>query len=316
MKVESTPFDHEIGQRCHSDAHISFPSSCHGAAQSILRSQVKRHLKSQRNAAHMALPPMTIYFLSGPSSTFTQRASTSDCGVPLQSELLSRNSKPQVTPALLSFLPSLPTCQRLLRFAGEVFRIRPLWFDPSYGPDHGWKGFEIRCLQALCGREDGTGKRKEKSFSAKRAKEIYFGGQQHLSADTESGSCGIDIEVPLSLTFFAQICAVLAIGAISSEIGGGEKTPTTESPAFFYALSQQALGVWDTHNSLTSSSATTAGNIDEELEYLFASLLGVIYFLLSGTVTAAADSSQNNVEEDGEDENSKLVSTLVCVLTM
>jgi hypothetical protein len=305
MKI--TPFDHE---RRHSDAHIS-SSSCYGAPQTIPRSQLKRHLKSQRNAAHIALPPMTIYFLSGPSNT--QRASISECGVPLQSELLSRNSKPQATPALLSFLPSLPTCQRLLRFAGEVFRIRPLWFDPSYGPDHGWKGFEIKCLQALGGGEDGTGKRKEKSFSAKRAKEIYYGGQQHLSADAESSSCGTDIEGAFSLTFFAQICAVLAIGAISSEIAGGEKTPTTESPAFFYALSQQALGVWDTHDS---SSATTAGNIEEKLEYLFASLLGVVYFLLSGTVASAADSSQNNVEEDGEDEDSRLVSTLVCVLTM
>jgi len=310
MKVESTSFDYE---RRHPDAHVS-SSSCDGAPQTIPRSQLKPRLKSQRNAAHIALPPMTIYFLSGPSNTITQRASISDSAVPLQSELLSRNNKPQATPALLSSLPSLPTCQRLLRFAGEVFRIRPLWFDPSYGPDHGWKGFEIKCLQALGGGEDGTGKRKEKSLSAKRAKEIYFGGQQHLGADAESGSGGVDIEGPVSLTFFAQICAVLAIGAKSSEIAGGENTPTTESPAFFYALSQQALGVWDTYNS-SSPTTTTTGDIEEELEYLFASLLGVVYFLLSGTVASAADSSQNNVEESGEDEDSRLVSTLVCVLT-
>ncbi len=111
---------------------------------------------------------------------------------------------------------------------------------------------------------------REKAREARRARQIYFGGiaglQPHATLDTEmddapaagsstkntaksNGENGDGTGDDHSLTFFAVMCAVLAIGA-SIPSSSAPLTTTTdaikENPAFLYALSQQALGVWDT----------------------------------------------------------------------
>jgi hypothetical protein len=55
---------------------------------------------------------------------------------------------------------------------------------------------------------------------------------------------------------------------------------SSTSPAFFYALSQQALGVWDTH--VSSSMGNGEREVDREMErsdYIFACILGVGYLM-------------------------------------
>jgi hypothetical protein len=100
-----------------------------------------------------------------------------------------------------------------------------------------------------------------------------------------------------SLTFFAVMCAVLAVGSHASSSQG---STLSENPAFFFALSQQALGVWDTH-------ATSSGNVEErdQMDFLLASLISVAYLILSG-------SSASAVGEEEDQEGIKLAYPLVC----
>ncbi|KAF8153178.1 hypothetical protein B0H34DRAFT_861342 [Crassisporium funariophilum] len=239
-------------------------------------------------------------------------------------------SKPRITPALVALLPPLPTCKRLLGLAKEVFRVRPVPFEP----EKGWSGFEGRCLALLGGSEGAAGnvrkerdrertkeREKEKMRAAKRARQIYFGGiaglqvpQQSESLEDDgageyngiSGGFMEDVrEEEQSLPFFAMMCAVLAVGSYASPSppstpSHGSSSPSgfsmtglglampgmtvnqMESPAFFYALSQQALGVWDTHTS--SSGSAEEG---ERMDYVLASLIGVLYLLLSGSLSSS-----------------------------
>jgi hypothetical protein len=116
-----------------------------------------------------------------------------------------------------------------------------------------------------------------------------------------------------SLTFLAMLCAALAIGAVSSPSEDDSLVPS--SAAFFYALSQQALGIWDTH---VSSSASMSKGDAEQIEYLFACLLDIVYLLQSGTVAAAStykdDDFQDEDMEPGDErhnDDSQIASSLV-----
>jgi len=256
----------------------------------------------------MMLPSMGIYF--GPSSPNPSNTFLHPSSSPQQPNI------PRVSPNLLACLPSLPTCQRLLHIAGDVFRVRPLQFGPKYGSGNGWKGFEKKCLQLL----DDSGKQNDgKGMSAKRAREIYMAGQpqHHLNRmDVEIGgtpdrvrSPGGDTALP-SLTFFAMMCATLAIGAASSPNDDDEST-TSESPPFFYFIAQQALGVWDTNKF---SSTSWVANDCEEMEYIFACLLCIMYLLRSGALTTVVANSRREGQdyEALEDERAKILSSLVC----
>ena len=179
-----------------------------------------------------------------------------------------------------------------------------------------------------------TGKNKgEKRPRAvvKRARDIYLAGpSQHLLNQSSlldtGGSVGHMVRPPnagdggphSSLTFFAITCAALAIGAVSS-LSEDDSALAPSSAAFFYALSQQALGLWDTHvSSSTSKHSTTKGDA-EQIEYLFACLLNVVYLLQSGTVAAASvDKVGDDVQDDDteigdepQDDDSQIVSSLV-----
>ena len=187
-----------------------------------------------------------------------------------------------------------------------------------FEPGTGWVGFEKRCISLLGGanlgkrereKEKAKEREKGKAMEAKRARQIYFAGIPALqsvqqrndnledgggggSGDSsfrggrildEGGGTGVEEE--LSLTFFAVMCAVLAVGSHSSSSQG---SIPSENPAFFFALSQQALGVWDTH---TSSSGDTEER--ERMDFLLASLIGVAYLILSGSSASAVDEDED-----------------------
>jgi len=206
--------------------------------------------------------------------------------------------------------------------------VRPVPFEPG----NGWIGFEKRCISLLGGDNLGKKERhrnkakereKGKAREAKRARQIYFAGLPELqslhqrndnldddgsgggSGDSsfgggrivdEGGGIGRKDE-ELSIAFFAVMCAVLAVGSQSSSSSQG--FIPAENPAFLFALSQQALGVWDTHTS-------TSGNVEEreQMDFLLASLIGVVYLMLSGSLASA-------VEEDEDIEGTNLVYPLV-----
>ena len=204
--------------------------------------------------------------------------------------------------------------------------MRPVPFEPG----NGWIGFEKRCISLLGGgnlgkkeRERDKGKeREERAREAKRARQIYFAGipdlqsvqQRNDNVDDGSGGGtsnsgfggsrildeggGVGGE-ECSLAFFAVMCAVLAVGSQSSSSNQG--SIPSENPAFFYALSQQALGVWDTH-------ASSSGNAEEreQMDFLLASLISVVYLMLSG-------SSASAVGEGEDQEGINLAYPLVCV---
>ncbi|KDR77288.1 hypothetical protein GALMADRAFT_267440 [Galerina marginata CBS 339.88] len=279
----------------------------------------------QRSSAQLLLPALSIYYhvpsISPPgtspasSSAFPHHPSTYPLPLPTSASGSSPSlplpqpqySRPQVTPALLALLPPLPRCKSLLQTARDVFRVRPVPFEP--GSCKGWKGFESRCLALIGGgasqERERERARKEKAREAKRARQIYFGGiaglpQDDTDMDESNGSgsrskeCTDEQGNPeeQSLTFFATMCAVLAIGAVvpSPAFPMAGLSAPTESPAFFYALSQQALGVWDTH----TTSGTQALDEAERMDYLLACLIGVEYLLLSGSAGGSAEKGERD----------------------
>jgi hypothetical protein len=198
--------------------------------------------------------------------------------------------------------------------------VRPVPFEPG----DGWIGFEKRCISLLGDsnlgkKERGRDKAKEKEEKAKRARQIYFAGipdlqsvQQRIDNSDDSGGSGTSDSSfgggrtvdegggmggeKFSLPFFAVICAVLAVGSHPSS---NQCSNPSENPAFFFALSQQALGVWDTHTS-------SSGNAEEKerMDFLLASLIGMVYLIFSG--------SSGAVGKDEDQEGINLAYSLVC----
>jgi len=359
IKLESSHLEFELDQQRNSsdDAHLPFPHSHNGSTMNgsgtgrpILpsrpsspfkrispRAQQQRFLKEQRSSAQLLLPALSIYFpvpsiqapgtSSSSSAAFPHRPSSSPSSPPSGSTGYNFSSgpqytKPQITPSLLALLPPPTTCARFLQSAKEVFRVRPLPFEPGSG--NGWMAFEKRCLLLLgvgSGKKDRERREREreKAREAKqRARQIYFGGLSRLQtqdADLDDGGSGgsngdrgssengegAGMEGEQSLTFFAKMCAVFAVGAsVSSPATSG--MASTESPAFFYALAQQALGVWDTH---ISSSGSAGIEERERMDYLFACLVGVIYLLHSGSAVGEGG------DQSEKDSDSGLIYTLV-----
>ena len=200
--------------------------------------------------------------------------------------------------------------------------MRPVPFEPR----DGWIGFEKRCISLLggskLGKEREKGKVKAKDEKAKKARQIYFAGipdlqsvQQQIDNLDDSGGGGSSDSSfgggrmvvdggdmrgeNFSLPFFAVVCAVLAVG---SHPFSNQGSVPSENPAFFYSLSQQALGVWDTYTS-------SSGNAEERerMDFLLASLIGTVYLIFSG-------SSGSAVDEDEDQEGIKLAYPLVCFL--
>ena len=196
--------------------------------------------------------------------------------------------------------------------------MRPVPFEPG----DGWIGFEKRCISLLGGSSLGRKERekektREKEEKAKRARQIYFAGIPDLQSvqqrSDDSGGGGTSDSSfggrivddgggmgggKFSLPFFAVICAVLAVGSHPSSNQG---SVPSENPAFFFALSQQALGVWDTDTS-------SSGNAEERerMDFLLANLIGMVYLIFSG-------SSGSALGEDEDQEGLNLAYPLVCI---
>ncbi|KAF9485712.1 hypothetical protein BDN70DRAFT_823502, partial [Pholiota conissans] len=208
-------------------------------------------------------------------------------------------------------------------------------------PELAWQAFERRCLTLLGGgvnkererERERKEREKEKARDAKRARQIYFGGilgmqpEAGTEMDVDGGEgatgstggrsarargesaagAGEDASgEDQSLTFFALMCAVLAMGAsVSPPPPSSSNTTnisaplspraTTETPAFLYALSQQALGVWDTHHTTLASAAHSAAGAaaeeTERMDFLLACIAGLGYLLLTGAPGRSVESS-------------------------
>jgi hypothetical protein len=358
--ANSNAFDTDDSQTSSGDTTKSLPTLptspslkhyAHPFHQQLQLQSQSQLQKQQRYSAQLSLPALSIYYpvpsvtllgtspLSAsafphrpPSPSSTIRASTSPSTPPPSAYTSSSSytfpvnsqspqfSKPQITPALISLLPSLPTCKRFLNCAKEILRVRPVPFEPG----DGWIGFEKRCISLLGDsnlgkKERGRDKAKEKEEKAKRARQIYFAGipdlqsvQQRIDNSDDSGGSGTSDSSfgggrtvdegggmggeKFSLPFFAVICAVLAVGSHPSS---NQCSNPSENPAFFFALSQQALGVWDTHTS-------SSGNAEEKerMDFLLASLIGMVYLIFSG--------SSGAVGKDEDQEGINLAYSLVC----
>jgi ABC-type nickel/cobalt efflux system permease component RcnA len=214
----------------------------------------------------------------------------------------------------------------------------------AHARDPGWHAFERRCLAVLGGgpskererERERKEREKEKAREARRARQIYFGGipglqQQETDMDVDGegagsgGGRGSKTSRPggenaggnddatgedQPLTFFALMCAILAMGASvpspppsaasSSPSPNSNTSPvspraTAETPAFLYALSQQALGVWDTHHTALAAGhahahahahahpppPTAMAEEAEKMDYLLACIAGLGYLLLT-----------------------------------
>ncbi|KAF9011805.1 hypothetical protein BDQ17DRAFT_789388 [Cyathus striatus] len=265
------------------------------------RSPQKRARHSTTSSATpsgIVLPPLSIYYplppiappgtSSSSSAAFPSTPSSSSSSYTFPNTSSSHNTNPQVTPELLRRLPDLQDAVRLLDACSDVLRIRPV---PLLG---GWKGFEKRCMEVLRrgkkrerDRDRERGKERDKEREKReRAREIYFSSASPSTSTSSTSPPSVhdEEEEEGALPLFASLCAALFLGASSLP---NTLTPPSQatSPEFLYALSQQALGVWDTHRAAHMGSNTGEYSRREERErvdYLTACLLGVEGMLLRG----------------------------------
>ena len=275
--------------------------SSSGSLLRISKFQLRQNLRTHRAQAHTMLPPFAVYVSDAP---------------------LDQNTVPQVTSALLSRLPPFAACQRLLQSAGDVLCVRPLPFDPSDSSSYGWESMWTKFDQLLSnsGMEKRTGAQSTRGIHPNSPSQPLLSQFNLLDVSGRTGFRPSEGEVGYrsSLTFFAMMCATLAIGALSSSKRDCNLLPST--PAFLYALSQQALGIWDTH---ISSLPSKRSDDTEQTEYLLASLLGVLYLLESGSIAAAStdevddEAQEEDMESSQElqDNEAQMVTSLVCAST-
>ena len=303
IKLEPSPTEMELTQPHHGMIALDTSSAQRSVQPSRSSSPFKPDAHQQQQ---FFLPPLSIYH-SAPAIVPSSPSVMSSPSYPQSSTPAytfpqsSQYTHPQITSALLSQLPSFSHCTKLLRNAEEVFSMRPIPFNTTKG---GWKAFKRKCLAVLSGplasqhERDAARQQRE----ARKAKAIYFHGGQAPPGDDMDGIGGVwnkDGGGETSLSFFGCMCAVLAVGAHAALPGrNGENSANT--PAFLYALSQQALGVWETH-------AASAGVEEpERMDFLLASLVSTVYVLYS----RSALSSPPSGEEDGGDTGA-VVSPLV-----
>lgn len=149
-------------------------------------------------------------------------------------------------------------------------------------------------------------KEKEKKGKAALARAIFFGGGKPQTSGDEE--CSADEGREESLTFFAATCAALALGALvsrpsttTSSLSSSPSPPLTavptEDPVFLYALSTQALGVYDDE-----------GEDGPDLDYLVASVIGVVFLLISaGKDSAKGKMTAGNEKGKGKGRNQVFV---------
>ncbi|PPQ68610.1 hypothetical protein CVT24_005428 [Panaeolus cyanescens] len=128
-----------------------------------------------------------------------------------------------------------------------------------------------------------------------------------------------------SLTFFALMCTVLAIGGIveraetakqakpdespsqpgpsASSTGILQSMDLSPSPEFLYALGRQALGVWDTHVSSSSSFCGASDREKQRLEYILTCCAAANYVLLG--LELGIRPNRDGMFDGGDDSDSE-----------
>lgn len=224
--------------------------------------------------------------------------------------------------------------------AKEARRARQIYFGGIIGlqaPANSASSSHVSQLQDA-EMEDGANRDKDPPPSSSSS--LVFG-----DSSKNSGAAGEDSGAgdEQSLTFFSTVCAVLAIGALAStsppssslsprstSILGRNSSPTTsvatDSAAFFYALSQQALSIWEIHLSSSSPSAINIGTENnreesdadkertdetekERIQSVLAYIVGVEYLQLLSSVSA---SGHGKGKEDTRAEEGGVIYALVC----
>lgn len=122
------------------------------------------------------------------------------------------------------------------------------------------------------------------------------GRAPRAQAPSESSSSTSASSVDETLPFFAVMAATMAIGALATQIRRNKPVhpKNKASPSYLYGLSQQALKVWVENGEALPLSADTSSvkykTVVKEAhaDYLRASLLGVLYLLVSGSSQVTA----------------------------
>lgn len=176
---------------------------------------------------------------------------------------------PSVTPAVLSLLPSSSICTRILARARPVLAQRPV---PLPG---GWNKFEQRAISLINGRLPGLNAVESESGRLVLEPRSTSTSEPVLSKEKEKRKAEED------LIFFSMTTAILAIGAAVSppEVFDTEDV----NAGILYALSQQALSVWENWHSKKSEK--------DYVLFLVACLAGMGYLLLV---------TQDHVNDSGE----------------
>ena len=178
---------------------------------------------------------------------------------------------PSITSTVLGLLPSSSICLRILARARPVLAQRPV---PLPG---GWNEFEERAINLIHGRSNNLSA--VESESGQSVLKPIFTSESEPVPSKEKRKAEED------LTFFSITTAILAIGAAVSP--PEEFDSENVNAGVLYALSQQALSVWEESSSKKSEK--------DYVLFLVACLAGINYLLLV-TQDNANDSRERREE--------------------
>lgn len=217
---------------------------------------------SQYHRYEPSLPPLTFFYL----------ADSGDVG----------QSRPKVTAQLLNLLPAASSSPTAGASPTAAYTLDNLMNLAEHATMHtcpvlSWPAFRWRALDLAAKMST----ERQREWKADKARKILFGQpidyERRISLDGD-------------LLFYAAICACLAIGVRELRerhlsATGGMAVDAMANPLhghpdaeYWYALSNQALGVYDTY--MTSQSAEVEQATDGyNLEYLIACSLQVRYIL-------------------------------------
>lgn len=255
------------------------PSISTGASSSTLDTSIGRSPRFVAPLpASVFLPFGSQAVLSSSSyepSSVPQAFTSTFSSVPESNSSSSRPlDLPQVTPALLRYLPSTPNIRsRYLQSLAELMLIHP-----CFNVRH----FERRIEAMLAWGEANDG-----TSSAKRdlAREVFFGNTNNHSKKTGSSvskeRSGASSSSPKpTLSFFSAACAAFALGAlmtrdVASDVSSADQEMARRnSPAALFALSEQALCFYE---------KTCAYDVDS----IIAMLMQILFMLHDGQMHVA-----------------------------
>ncbi|KAI0718612.1 hypothetical protein C8T65DRAFT_570571, partial [Cerioporus squamosus] len=197
---------------------------------------------------------------------------------------------PQVTAALISYLPAEPVRSRYLKAFRETMLLHP-----SFNVPH----FEQRIMAVYTWAETGeTPPTAAAAYGSKPmtkadlARDIFFssakpGSSSRANGSTVPGASSSSNTPKPTLSFFSAACAAFALGALVARDDGPPGDPSASSPlsssgagdasgtpAMLFALSEQSLQLFE---------KTAAYDLDS----VIAMILQVLYMLYEGQMSVA-----------------------------